>query len=296
RRAEAVPGLARLGRGVDLAGAAEDLLAGPACGEAAAAVHLVADLRQPQCRPQLVVQARVAQLVLADAEAAEVRPVPVGAPVVDVAGHVVAAVGAHPLGVQADGGGPADEVVEIGQRGDRPGVAPGPEPAVGAAGGLLPLGVGGQAPADPAGVGVGLEPAHAGHRLVRAVEACLAPHLRPRDLPPGPPGPALRRPPAWLLVAAGVEELHEADVGDGEDVDPEGGQEDLAGGFFVLLGEKVALGPAHQEGTGRDPHHRGTVAGVFAGFAGHPQVALAIGGEARTRPRISDPLIIASRL
>ena len=47
-------------------------------------------------------QVRVAKLVLPDAKAAEVGPVPVAHPVVDVAGHVEATVRADAFGVQAD--------------------------------------------------------------------------------------------------------------------------------------------------------------------------------------------------
>src|SRR5262245_24773813 len=133
---------------------------------------------------------------------AEARPVPVADPVVDVAGHVVTAVRAGAARVQADGGGAADGVVEVGLGGRGPVVAPGVAPAVGAAGRLLPLRVGGQAPAGPAGVGVGLVPADAGDRLVLAVPAGDAPRARLPDLVPALPRPAARVPPGRVVVAA----------------------------------------------------------------------------------------------
>src|SRR5262249_41032285 len=144
-------------------------------------------------------------------------------PVVDVAGHVVTAERAGAVGVQADDAGPADVHVEVGQARAGPVGAPGGAAAVGASGGLLPLGVGGEGAAGPAGVGVGLVPGDAGDGLLRAVPAGLGPVGGGADAGAAAPLPAGGLPPVRGVVAAGLDEAGEAGVGDGVDVDPEGG-------------------------------------------------------------------------
>src|SRR5262249_59860666 len=92
--------------------------------EAAAAVYLFFNSRHGEAVAEGVVQVRGGQAAVGDAPAAEGWPVPVGDPVVDVAGHVVTTVGAGAVGEQADGGGAADGGIEGGVARARAGVAP----------------------------------------------------------------------------------------------------------------------------------------------------------------------------
>src|SRR6266404_2638464 len=138
-------------------------------------------------------QLRIAYPPGLNAEAAELFPVPIAVPFVNVVRHVVAAVGAGPIRIQANGRGSPDVEVKIRQARGRPVVAPRVTPAVGTAGGLLPLRVGGEPPADPTRIRIRLVPAEARHGLVRSVPTGLPPHCRPVDAPLRFPGPARLR-------------------------------------------------------------------------------------------------------
>src|SRR5438045_1732532 len=144
-RAEAVPGLAGRGQPVRLARAAEHFMKHHRRRVTSSAVYFFGDVGLPELLAEGVVQARIAEQPSLDTEAAERRPVPVGGPVVDVAGHVVATIGAGAGGIQADRRGAADAAVEVGPLVARPVLAPGIATAVAAPRRLLPLGVGRQA-------------------------------------------------------------------------------------------------------------------------------------------------------
>src|SRR6185312_4508257 len=88
----------------------------------------------------------------------EARVVVVLAPLPDVAGQVEHAVGRGAVGEGADGGGGAPVLAVVGAGGPGLGAAPGVLPPVRAAGGLLPLGLAGEALARPGGVGAGVVP------------------------------------------------------------------------------------------------------------------------------------------
>ncbi len=123
---------------------------------------------------------------------------------------------------------------------------------------LLPLGLGRQPPSGPAGVGVRLVPADVHHRLVewhglRDAEPAPQPLAR---LPAPEPGrgdgvaadvrPALRRPPARVVVAAVLDERQIRAVRHRGRVDVEGGHLPPVRGPFVV--QRPGLGGgAHRE-------------------------------------------------
>src|SRR5207253_1445782 len=129
----------------------------------------------PEFTAKFVVQMGIARQVVSEAEPAESFPVPVARPVVDIAGHVVTAIGTYAIQIEADRRGPADPGIEVDNVGGGPVIAPRIAPAIGAAGRLLPLGIGGQTPSGPAGVSIGFKPADAGHGLIRTIPTGLAP-------------------------------------------------------------------------------------------------------------------------
>ena len=130
-------------------------------------------------------------------------------------------------------------------------------------GGLLPLGLGGQPAAGPAGVGVGLVPADVLHRLgvgqrLEAAEAAAQPGAALADPERGSalaglaaPRPALLAPQPLVVVAAGLDEGPVGGVGDRHRVDAEGRQVHLVGRPLVVVGPRVGR-RAHRERAGRD--------------------------------------------
>ena len=132
-------------------------------------------------------------------------------------------------------------------------------------GGLLPLRLGGQPAAGPAGVGVGLEPADVLHRLVvgqrlDAAEPATQPgpalaepeRRRPLAGLAAPP-PAGRGPQPLVVVAAGLDERAVGGVGDRHRVDEVRRHVDLVRGPLVVQRPRVG-GRAHRERAARDQH------------------------------------------
>ena len=192
----------------------------------------------------------------------------IGAPLPDVAGHVVKAVGRDPgretphrgdAGVAVGAvGRAAGDGAEVG-RARRPllwiPIAPGVAAAVAAAGGELPLRLGGQAQAGPAAEGGGVAGADLHHRVVGGL---LDGAPGPRGVAPvgalgEPPAPRpdVARAPRFRVgaMAGGGDEGGELGIGDLEAHEPEGRHGDR---FRRLVG--LAGGVAHDQARARDRH------------------------------------------
>ncbi|CAM5744639.1 hypothetical protein SHIRM173S_09046 [Streptomyces hirsutus] len=132
-------------------------------------------------------------------------------------------------------------------------------------GGLLPLGLGGQSAPGPAGVRVRLVPAHVQHRLVgrhglgraeatpQPPPAVPAPEERGGDGVAADVGPALRGPPARLVVAAVLDERLVRRVRHRRCVDVERRHLAPVRRTFVVQRPRLVRG-AHGERAARDEH------------------------------------------
>src|SRR5262249_28486124 len=208
---------------------------------------------------------------------AGVGPEVARSPLPHVAQHLVAAEVADAPRIRADRGGGEGGLVEIGEVRRGGGVAPGM--AAGGSAlevpgrGLLPLRLGGESLAGPAGVRVGLVPADVDHGLIecertQTAEDELAPALVVHPPPLcgmagsalGSPSPRLGCPQLATAIPAVLEEAKKLSVADGAEVDPKTRQVDLVSGTLVVVSE-AAIVRAHQERTGGNDRFVGAIDG-----------------------------------